>query len=99
MLFKEMVNNCGRHAHATHVSMKISTDAQHLQIVLSDDGCGFDTTKASNGWGLKSMKERAQELGGKMELDSQPGKGTTVALKIPLSSLAAEPKSTYKTSN
>ena len=53
-------------------------------IVLCDNGKGFDVSGESDGHGLSSMKERARGLGGNFEMVSQAGKGTKIALKVPL---------------
>jgi signal transduction histidine kinase len=99
MFFKEVVHNCARHAQATRVSVAVSVAGRELQIRVVDNGCGFDTSKPSNGWGLASMKKRAKEMGGAMDLSSRPGEGTTITLKIPLAALSKEPNKAYKTSN
>ena len=99
MFFSEAVNNCARHAHATKVNLAVQTDDHFLMLALSDNGCGFDMTQPSAGWGLSSMKKRARELGGEMKLKSQSGEGTSIELRVPLAILSAEPKNAYKTSN
>ncbi|MBK1825525.1 sensor histidine kinase [Haloferula rosea] len=99
MFFKEAVHNCARHARATKVSLRVSVVERQLGIELRDNGCGFDTSLPTEGWGLGSMKQRASEMGGGMELRSAPGEGTTIALRLPLSSLSKEPSKAYKTSN
>jgi len=99
MFFKDAVHNCARHAHATRVRVAIATTDTLLQVTVSDNGRGFDPSDSSDGWGLNSMKKRAQELGGEMELKTRCGEGTTVVLKIPLEALSREPKRAYKSSN
>ncbi|MGJ8641550.1 MAG: sensor histidine kinase [Opitutaceae bacterium] len=99
MFFKEVVHNCARHADATEVRVAISVTGRQLELVFSDNGCGFDPESASDGWGIGSMKQRVQEICGEMELSSRLGEGTTIILKIPLTSLSKEPNKAYKTSN
>ncbi len=99
MFFKEVVHNCARHAKATRVWVDFSTIDQHLRISVRDNGCGFDPSKASDGWGLGSMKERAEEMDGEMDLTSRPGEGTSVVLTIPLAALTGKMDHMYKTSN
>ena len=99
MIFKEIVHNCARHAQAIRVRVKFSMIDQFLQITVRDNGCGFDAATPSDGWGLESMKERAREIGGKLEVESQVGEGTTVVLTVPLTSLMSEANHLYKTSN
>ena len=99
MFFKEAVYNCARHSGATKVTLSVSAADGQLCIRLDDNGCGFNRADQKSGWGLDSMKKRAQELGGAMEIISQIGKGTTVVLTVPLSSLQGSPDYFYKTSN
>ncbi len=99
MFFKEAVHNCARHANASQVQIAVSIEEKQLRVRVSDNGCGFDPSEFSDGWGLNSMKERAQELGGEMELKTRRGEGTTVVLKIPLVALSREPNRAYKSSN
>lgn len=99
MFFKEVVHNCARHAQATQVWVDFSWADQHLQISVRDNGCGFDSSKKTDGWGLGSMKDRAEEMGGQMELTSQPGQGTSVVLTIPLTAFLSKTDHLYKTSN
>jgi signal transduction histidine kinase len=62
----------------------------HLEVVVGDDGAGFDTTIFSRngdrtqGHGLAVMQERAEMVGGKLNILSQPGKGTEVQLQVPV---------------
>jgi signal transduction histidine kinase len=99
MFFKEVVHNCARHAQATQVRVAVSVAGRQLQILVADNGCGFDTSVPSNGWGLASMGKRAQEMGGEMELTSRPGEGTTIVMTMPLAALSKELNRAYKTSN
>ncbi|MEO6280561.1 two-component regulator propeller domain-containing protein [Roseateles sp.] len=89
---QESLNNIARHARATHVRLQLqsSDDGWHLHVV--DDGIGFDTGHPSRGFGLLSMEERAQLMGGTLRIESHPGKGTHVHLHLPLSAASdAEP--------
>ena len=99
LFFKEAVHNCARHAQATRVRIAIEIAGPQLQVTVGDNGCGFDPAESSGGWGLANMKKRAKELGGEMELESLPGSGTTITLKVPLEALPGEPKHAYKSSN
>ncbi len=99
MFFKEVIHNCARHAQATRVWVLFSITDQEFQVLVRDNGCGFDPAGASNGCGLDSLDERAKEMGGSMELTSQPDKGTSIMLKVPLKSLARELSDSYTTSN
>ena len=59
---------------------RISVTANPGELRIEDDGAGFDPDTPANGFGMHSLRERAAEVGGRMELDSSPGKGTTLRL-------------------
>ena len=83
LIFKESVNNILRHAHCTRVETSITIEASWLRLRISDDGRGFDPHRRSEGQGLDSMRGRAQNIGGVLEVESAPGSGTTVQLEMP----------------
>ncbi len=99
MFFREAVHNCARHSRATEVKVSAMVDSKILQLAIRDNGCGFDASKMHSGWGLASMKKRAEELGGKLEVVSDPGTGTSIILRVPLETVSQEPSKAYKTSN
>ena len=72
-----------KHAGASQVDVRRAfTDAQ-VTLAVQDHGAGFDTSAAGGGFGLGNMRERAQELGGKIDIISAPGKGTCVSVALP----------------
>jgi signal transduction histidine kinase len=79
---EEALHNVARHAHATHVSLMLQQDQTGLQLLISDDGRGFDASMQATGshYGLTGMRERAALIGAHVEVRSQPGKGTSVRL-------------------
>jgi len=81
---KEALNNVIRHASATEVDLRLSQLDDHLQILIADNGRGFDWEKIRRGNGLANLQERLQAVGGKRYVESQPGKGTTIKLVVPL---------------
>jgi len=100
MFFKEVVHNCARHANASLAAQVIiSTDKQQLRIEVTDNGVGFNPQIRSDGCGMDNMKERAQEMGGRIKIISQPNLGTSIVLSIPLDHLNKEPSNAYITSN
>ena len=99
MFFKEVVHNCARHSQATQVWVAFSADDHCLQVSIRDNGCGFNPAEVAGGLGLESMEERAEEMGGALELNSRPGEGTTVVLTVPLTALLSKTDHLYKTSN
>ena len=81
-------------------TLRFSVEGDRLGIGIEDDGCGFDPERARPaGLGLNSLKQRAREMGGEMRLESSPGKGTLIELRVPLKSVQRSPYPPYKTSN
>jgi signal transduction histidine kinase len=81
---KEALNNVIRHASATEVELGISRPGDQLQVVISDNGRGFDWTTIRRGNGLANLRERLEGLNGQCQIDSQGGRGTTVRFIVPL---------------
>lgn len=91
-LFKaiqELITNTAKHASAKRVDIAIKWKANGIAIEVRDDGCGFDTASFQNGlspdccFGLFSIRERLSYIGGSMDIDSAPGKGTRVTIQTP----------------
>lgn len=82
----EGLNNILKHARATRVDLHISAQDGVCRAVLRDDGVGFDVATASRygGYGLKTMAERLEAVGGAMAIHSQPGAGSTLEIEAPL---------------
>lgn len=99
MYFKEVVHNCARHAQASEVWLDFSLKKNFLILSVRDNGVGFETNRASTGIGLESMKNRAKEMDGDIEIQSSLGKGTQVILSVPLEALKNTSDHSYKTSN
>jgi len=83
-IVQETINNALKHAHATALTVQIHAADAQLNLVSSDNGTGFDPAKKAEGYGLLNMKTRIEELGGKFEVHSIPGKGTTIRINVPL---------------
>lgn len=89
-ILQEALTNVGKHAEATEVSVTVREQDGGLLLVVEDNGCGFDVTEicerrvSSDRLGLTTMRERAQLLGGTLELWSREGEGTHVSMRIPL---------------
>jgi signal transduction histidine kinase len=85
---QEAVTNAIKHARADNIILKLHTQADCLTLQILDNGCGFDREDvfaAMNGhFGLMGMQERAEQLGGKLALTSEPGKGTRVEVEVPI---------------
>jgi signal transduction histidine kinase len=78
LLYKEALHNVTRHAGASRVAIEVGVDGDQLGLRVEDDGVGFDVTGSTGGHGLNSMRRRAADAGGTLEIDSAPGRGTRV---------------------
>lgn len=87
MIFKEAVNNAVKYSKATEVNTSIKWKAGWLQMVVMDNGKGFDLGQYSPGNGLKNMRSRAAEIKAEIKIDSIPGTGTSILLRMPVTSL------------
>jgi PAS domain S-box-containing protein len=77
---QEGLNNIAKHGRATHIHMRLRYTKAYVALVIHDDGQGFDTKKISSGFGLNSMRERAEDIGASLNICSQIGQGTKIAL-------------------
>ena len=89
LVFKESVNNLARHSGCSEADIEFAVLNDSLTLRLTDDGNGFDASRESDGHGLLSMRERARAIGGKFDLMSAAGKGTTVTLEVSLDQSAS----------
>jgi PAS domain S-box-containing protein len=86
---QEALNNTAKHAHANRVSVLLELRDETLTLVVEDDGRGFEAkeeavmTGNGRGMGLLGMKERAELFGGTTEIETAPGKGTAVYVRVP----------------
>jgi two-component system NarL family sensor kinase len=82
---QEALTNVARHAGAAHVAVQLVTIPDQVQLVVEDDGRGFDAAHIPDGrYGLIGLNERVKLLGGSLRLESRPGAGTRVEVTIPL---------------
>ena len=86
---QESVTNIMKHARARNVLIALDHAGDHVRLAIGDDGIGFDTQRAHEGFGLVGMGERAERLGGLLTVDSAPGRGTHVLVKVPAASAYA----------
>lgn len=82
LIFKEATNNMVKYSDANKALFSIKGEKNNLTMLIRDNGKGFDTGRSTNGNGLKNMKKRAEEMGAYFTIDSKPGAGTTIELKI-----------------
>ena len=86
-IIQEALNNVIKHSHAKKAQVNFQQSDSLLTIIVSDDGLGFDPKlpmQEQFHFGLESMRERAEELEGKLRIESEPGSGTKVICTIPL---------------
>lgn len=83
---QEALTNAGRHANADSVSVNLSHSDGEVHVSVSDDGSGFDPTRATAGLGLIGMRERVSLVGGRFALSSS-ARGTTIAVALPAGTL------------
>jgi signal transduction histidine kinase len=83
---REAITNAARHGGAQALTVSL-TRAEDLTMTVADDGCGFDPAappkRPGGGFGLTSMRERAEALGGALAISSAAGRGTTVEVVVP----------------
>ena len=82
---QEAISNSLRHGHPHHINIELEGRDRHLRLRVVDDGSGFDLAQShSAGQGLANMQARAAQLGGRLQVETQPGHGTQVTLEIPM---------------
>ncbi|GAA4356576.1 two-component regulator propeller domain-containing protein [Hymenobacter saemangeumensis] len=86
LIFKEAVNNLAKYAQAGHATIEVSYAHRCLQLLVQDDGVGFDQKAPARGGGngLTNMRSRAEALRGQLSIDTAPGQGTTLRLRVPM---------------
>jgi signal transduction histidine kinase len=82
----EALNNVLKHATATQAKVTLKKEKSHVFLNIEDNGKGFDPSKGSSseGIGMRSMRERAEQLGGTFEIFSRQGSGTVIQVVIPI---------------
>jgi two-component system, NarL family, sensor kinase len=85
-VLQEIVSNIVKHANANHVTIQLIRHDHEITLMVEDNGKGFDTSKIQEfeGIGLKNLFSRVEFLNGTIHFDSNPGRGTTVTVDIPM---------------
>jgi signal transduction histidine kinase len=86
---QESLNNIIKYAEATHVFIYLTNRNSHVQLSIEDDGIGFDSNELTRNsenksFGMDIMKERAAMIGGELKVETSPGKGTTIIVRMPV---------------
>jgi signal transduction histidine kinase len=84
MIFKEAVNNAVKYSGATEIDIILQGTDNHLQMIITDNGNGFDPNASFSGNGLKNMHCRAAQMKGELKLESIRGTGTSIILTVPV---------------
>lgn len=82
LFFKEVINNAAKHSDAKNISVRIFQQGHQVEMIIRDNGKGFDTSQTFPGNGMGTLKKRADELNGHVSIHSQKNKGTVVELKF-----------------
>jgi signal transduction histidine kinase len=85
MLFRavqELVQNAIKHADASEISVQLLSEGNNIQLLVEDNGCGFDVSDKSYLNGFESLNRRVKSFQGAMEIGSDPGKGTSVFITL-----------------
>jgi len=78
------VNNALKHARASEVIIGLREEDHEFLLTVKDDGTGIRSLRKNKGMGIHMMKYRADVCGGKLEIESRRGRGTTVTCRVPL---------------
>ncbi len=84
MTFKEALHNAARHADAESIGIDIRVDDSTFSFQVRDDGRGFEEGSVRPGYGMKTMRRRTDEIGGRLYVESAPGLGTRISLEVDL---------------
>jgi two-component system, NarL family, sensor histidine kinase UhpB len=84
LIFKEAVNNLVKYSKATSAKIEVRINTNNMNVLVKDNGNGFDMNTTKEGNGLRNMQQRATLLNASLLIESEPGKGTTVHLNMPL---------------
>ena len=85
-LAQEALNNIVKHARAECADVVLERSAEYLSLIVEDNGVGFDLSSVGSiggGVGLLGMRERAALVGADLQIESTPGRGTTVIVRVP----------------
>lgn len=83
-MVQECVANALKHAKATQLSIQATRSTDLLNVIVEDDGVGFDMQQVNEGMGMANLRQRAAAIGGELQVDARPGRGTSINIDIPL---------------
>jgi len=88
LITKEAMNNIARYSKATEASIRLELMGHHLQLSIEDNGVGFNVMNGRQGNGLYNMQKRTERMGGKFQLNSTDGQGTSICCQIPIANIS-----------
>ena len=91
-IVQEIIQNSIKHSSAKNIDLHISKTIKNLTLSIIDNGKGFDLKKKKTGIGIKNIRSRIEKLNGKVNFRSNPGKGTTVEVIVPINENIQNPK-------
>ncbi len=84
-IVQESLQNCVKHAQCKQVTVDFRPEGNQLQLIISDDGVGFDIGKGKRGIGLRNVTSRVKKIKGTLAINSKKGEGTTILVRLPYS--------------
>jgi len=87
-MIQESLANVARHSQAKDVNVSLTFNKQTVQLIVADNGVGFDVKHKATGIGLRTIKERAESIGGNLQIESQPGQGTKLTITSPFNGVS-----------
>ncbi len=91
-IIQEALTNARRHSSARRVEVRLRINQGEVQAEVADDGQGFEPGVTPGGVGLSVMRERVATLGGSLQIESRPGKGTQIVAKVPAEDGTPDPR-------
>ena len=85
-IYREILSNIEKHAHADRAAVEMIWNDDHLVLFVFDDGCGFDIindVQQGGHYGMKFMRDRVELLDGTLVINSSPGVGTNIVIRVP----------------
>ena len=83
-IIQEALANVARHSKAKRVDVSLVYNMDSLQVLIADDGRGFDMNQKAKGMGFRSMRERIGSIRGTIQIQSAPGQGTRLIAQLPI---------------
>lgn len=83
-ILQELITNIIKHAQTNFVEVQLINDRKHINLIVEDQGIGFDLSEKSSGVGLSNLRSRIKALGGQLDIDSLKDRGTIISIEITL---------------